>query len=110
MTKQYDEPTKLAVFESIDRYPCRVLYTEEEGKHTTWARITDWVEVSFPKRTDVEVTQEKVDSLDKEIAETWAGAKAKVDKLAAVKAELLALQFDQDFRDVEKNLSDSIAD
>jgi len=91
MSEKYEGLVELAIFESTGAYPYRLIYTPEEAKVSGFARVSAWVEVEFPSRASEEIIPEKVNAIEKEIAETWKDAKEKVDRLTSRKAELLAI-------------------
>ena len=93
-SKQYQGPTKLAVFESTGKYTYRSIFTESEAELSDLARISQWLEVNFDFRTDEEINAEKVAKLDQEIEKTLTSAMKQVAQLRERKQELLAISFE----------------
>lgn len=94
MSDKYEGPVKLAIFESTGRYVYRSCYTESEATVTDNARISEWVEVTFPFIDPKFATAAKVEKLDAEIEKTLAVAMKAVAQLRERRAELLAISWD----------------
>ncbi|MFA5875240.1 MAG: hypothetical protein WC901_00935 [Candidatus Margulisiibacteriota bacterium] len=62
-------------------------YYENEG----YVRITDWVEVDFPERSEGEIISSQVNAIDTLIEKTKEEFSQKIGKLNQKKQELLAL-------------------
>ena len=87
---------KLALF-AFPQFPWMSpdVKTEADAKITIMTRITEWTEVEFPARDPAEVIADKIDSIDKQIAQIRDEkdeALARLQKLRAtlaIEAELV---------------------
>lgn len=105
---KYENPVKLAIFESTGKYSYQVIYTPDEAEHSGYARVSEWVEVSFPPRDAEEALQEKITCLDKEMEAIRKEALEKLNKLQERRQELLAIPFDSQSNAAESNPFDDI--
>jgi hypothetical protein len=85
--------TRVARFDSNDKYSIGCIYTEEEAKYTTWTRVSEWIEVCFEPIAKEVVIPQMVANLEKEITESERDHYIKIKKLRDRQQELMALSY-----------------
>jgi hypothetical protein len=90
-----NKPNKFALFVHPTYEYYSYIYCEEEAKVSTYARVSEWVEIAFPSLPDPEIIQSKVSALDKEIEETMKNAMESVLVMRKKRDELLAITYEK---------------
>ena len=92
-TKYIGQPLRIAVFESADKYPYQVLYTEEQQSYTNLARVSEWVDIVFTRLDEDAILPAKLAEVESEIAEVRVEFKRKLQTLNEKRQSLLALTY-----------------
>lgn len=86
---------KVAVFRNIEPGGCldgfETIDTENFEKATGYVRISEYVEIEFPKLKDDLVIDKYIDALDRSERQVRLDFQKKLDEIAAQRANLLAL-------------------
>ena len=64
---------------------------EEEGKYTTFIRVSEWVEIEFPRLPSEETVTAELAVINEQIRKTRIEHQQKINELETIRANLLSL-------------------